>query len=531
MRALAYGAALVLMACAPLAHAQTPPVGFTPPPPPPPPAQPVQGCAVLAKQAGALLGVKAVGLEIKTVAAGALPSGESLSGGMSITGGQAGPNPEFCRVRATMKPSTVSAIRVEIWLPAHDWNGKFLGVGNFGWGGTLPYANMQAGLERGYAVAGNDTGHDSEGPLGHGGKFLLNQPELLQDYAWRANHLMTVAAKAFAAAYYGKAPRWSYWIGCSLGGLQGLIEASRFPQDYDGIVAGAPPNPLVDFNAAQLWPGWLVSRDPALALSDGKLAALHGAVVKACAGPVGSQLGYLENPAACHFDPELVLCKGADGPDCLTSAQVALVRQIYRGPVDGAGRVIFPGPALGSEQEWRPFVGTREFTNAADLLRYAAFNQTDWQPSSLDWGRDIERARDRLKGLLMADDDLIAFAARGGRLLLYVGTQDYHNPAELVSYLERVKGRIGPKGDHYARLFIMPGMNHCAGGQGCDAWDKLAAIDDWVDRKAGRQPRMASKLEQGEVKATYPLCFYPDVALHDGKGPVTNAASYACRPS
>jgi len=519
--------AFALLSIAPMAQAQ----GFTPPPPPPPPAQPVIGCELLARQAAEALGVKLADLSVQTVAAGAFHTSDTVPLGMSITGKPLAANPAFCRIRATLKPSAKSAIRMEVWLPARDWNGKFLGVGNFGWGGTLPYANMQAGLERSYAVAGNDTGHDSEGPMGHGGRFLLGNAESLQDYAWRANHLMTVAAKQLTRLYYGKAPRWSYWIGCSLGGLQGLIEAKRFPEDYDGIVAGAPPNPLVDFNAAQLWPAWLVAKDPALALNEGKLAALHGAVLKACAGEAGRQLGYLEDPAACRFDPQVVACPKGDGENCLMGAQVALVRQIYRGPVDGTGKVIFPGPALGSELDWGPFVGTREFANAADLFRYAAFGQQDWKASGIDWSRDVELARQRLDSLLMADDDLSAFAARGGRLLLYVGTQDYHNPAELAAYLERVKAKIGPKGDHYARLFIMPGMNHCSGGQGCDAWDKLAAIDDWVDRKAGRQPRVANKLENGQLLRSYPLCFYPDVASYDGKGPVTSASSYSCRPS
>jgi feruloyl esterase len=453
------------------------------------------------------------------------------SAGMNITGAfPSDSNPAFCRIQARLKPSAQSDIRVEVWLPIKGWNGKLIGVGNLGWGGNLPYANMLAGLQRGYAVAGNDTGHDSNGPDGEGGKFLLGKPEVLIDYAWRANHLMTLAAKALAKSAYGSAPRRAYWIGCSLGGLQGLIEARKFPDDYDGVVAGAPPNPLASFNAAQLWPNWLIARDRRRGLSADNLVTLHHAVLSACAKQVGTLYGYVEDPAHCHFDPASIQCRPAQTRDCLSARQVALVRWTYRGPVNPrSGKVIFPGPAKGSELEWTPFTNGGEFGNAADLFRYAGLQNAAWRANALDWRKDVPAVVKRLAPLLQVDADFTEFAARGGRLLLYVGGNDYHNPAELANYLGRIHAKLGAKADHYARMFVIPGMGHCAGSAGCDAWDKVEAIDAWVDRKAGRQPREVAKLDAaGAVIRRQPLCYYPEVPTYRGAGDPALAASYQC---
>ncbi len=478
----------------------------------------------------------AVDLSVQTVAADGfkLPNGSvPASSGMSLTGElPSASHPGFCRIVAILKPSLASHIRTEIWLPLEGWNGKFIGVGNFGWGGDLPYANMLAGLQKGYAVAGNDTGHDSKGPAGYGGKFLMGKPDALIDYAYRANHEMTVAAKALIVDFYGSGPKRSYWIGCSLGGLQGLIEARRYPEDYDGIVAGAPPNPLTLFNAAQLWPNWLINRYPKMALSRDKHALLNGAIIKACASPAGQKSGYLDNPAACTFDPKMIQCKSGDAPDCLTKAQVKFVRLVWRGPVDPrTGKVIFPGPAKGAELEWGPFTNGKEFGNALDLYRYAAFQKPQWSSFAMDWAKDVDAAVARVGPLMHVDDDLTAFTRRGGRLLLYVGWNDYHNPVELADYMKRVHAKIGDKADHYVRMFAIPGMNHCALGMGCDSWDKIDAIDAWVDRKAGRQPRTIVRFEQGKVLRTQPLCFWPQMPVYDGTGPADDKSSYTCGPS
>jgi feruloyl esterase len=435
-------------------------------------------------------------------------------------------SPAFCRVGGTIRPSADSEIKFEVWLPAQGWNGKFMAAGNFGWGGSLMLSAMPGGLAQGYAVASTDTGHDSRAEQGKGGRFALGHPEKLIDYAYRADHLMTVHAKAIIKAFYGRGPEYSYWVGCSLGGLEGLIEAKRYPDDYDGIVVGAPPNSLVDFNAAQLWPGWLIQQNPAMKMSKAKFEMLNQAVIKACAGPVGQQQGFIEQPDKCGFEPRQLLCPSEDSADCLTAAQVQLMEQIYRGPVNPrTGAVIFPGPAKGSEAELFAFAGDKPFTNALDLFRYAVFEDPAWDGKHIDWERDIAQARARVGDLLSVDADLRPFFARGGKLLLYIGWNDYHNPAELIDYYQALR-RNG--GSDAVRLFTLPGVGHCFGGPGCDTFDKLGAIDAWVGKGAAPERLLGSKVSDGKVVRTRPLCSYPHTAQYLGNGDINEASSFIC---
>lgn len=437
--------------------------------------------------------------------------------------------PAACRVAGIIRPSPDSAIRFEVRMPQTGWNGKFLGIGNFGWGGALMLSSMPDGLARGYAVASNDTGHDSAAPEGQGGRFILGHPEKLVDYAYRANHLMTVHAKAIVKAFYGRGPEHAYWIGCSLGGLQGLIEAKRYPDDYDGIVAGAPPNPLVDFNAAQLWPGWLVRRHPSWKMSKVKFEMVNDAVIKACAGPVGRRQGLIEEPDRCGFEPRRLLCKGVENPGCLTAGQVRLMELIYRGPADPrTGRVIFPGPAKGSEAELPVFADDAPFVNALDLFRFAAFGDAGWDGKTIDWARDIARARARVGPLLGVDANLKPFFDRGGKLLLYIGGNDYHNPKELIGYYQSLRRHAGSKGGDAVRLFTLPGVGHCTGGAGCDAFDKLGAIDAWVTTGTPPARLVASRVENGKVRRTRPICSHPRTARYKGSGDPDDAASFVC---
>lgn len=450
--------------------------------------------------------------------------------GMSPTGRIAnGPNPAFCQIAATLKPSSDSDIKVEVWLPLKGWNGKFLGVGSFGWGGALMYPGMLSGLEQGYAVAANDTGHDGTTEAGKGGRFALGHPEKLVDYSWRADHLMTVHAKALIQAYYGRKPTRSYWVGCSLGGLEGLIEAKRFPHDYDGIVAGAPPNPLVKFNAAQLWTSWLIKQNPGVNMTKAKFEMVGKAAQQACATPVGRQQGFIEEPDRCSFTPEQLQCKGAETADCLTSAQVKLMQQVYTGPVNPrTGERIFQGPAKGSEAQLGEFADGKPFPVALDLFQYAAFQDPNWDWSTLDWDKTINDAVAKLGPLLHVDSDLKPFFAHGGKLLMYVGWNDFHNPEELAGYYQAVLRDAGDQTRASARLFTVPGMGHCYGGEGCDTFDKLGNLDAWVSHGVAPQRIVAARVEDGKVVRTRPLCAYPQVARYDGKGPMDQAQSFAC---
>ncbi|HUO21752.1 MAG TPA: tannase/feruloyl esterase family alpha/beta hydrolase [Caulobacteraceae bacterium] len=489
---------------------------------------PAIACADLAK--AAMPGATVTAVQAYAAGEYKLPSNRPEPPGMSLTGRyQHRESPAFCRVSLTLAPSADSAIRMEVWLPTSGWNGKFLGVANFGWGGSLMYDGMFNGVLEGYAAASNDTGHDGSGPDGQGGRFSLGHPEKVIDYAYRADHDMTVDAKAIIKAFYGSGPVRSYFIGCSLGGLEGLIEAKRYPADYDGIVAGAPPNPLTTFNAAQLWPSYLVSQDPSRMMPEAKYALVHDAVLKACASPIGQAQGLVEQPDLCRFDPVALQCKGADAPDCLTAPQVFLMRSFYRGPVDPrTNTVIFPGPARGSELGLYDFANGKPFTNALDLYRYTVFQDADWESAKMDWDKDVKTAIAKVGPLLDVDSDLKPFLARGGKLLMYIGWNDYHNPEQLIDYYKALIKTAGPASRGSVRLFTIPGMNHCLGGAGCDTFSKLGVIDAWVDQGQVPERIVAAKIEKFRVVRTRPLCAYPMVARYMGKGDANDAASFDC---
>jgi feruloyl esterase len=513
--ALALSAVLALLACAAPATAQAAPTA----------------CAALART----LPARTDAVDARPVAASKLSltaTDWEKSPGMNIAGQGALPdNPAFCRVSFTLRPATGSAIHTEVWLPARGWNGKFLGVGNFGWGGAIPHGTMLTGLAQGYAVAANDTGHDES--QGHGGRFALGQPERLADYAGRANHLMTEQAKLLIARFYGRPASRSYFIGCSLGGLQALIEAQRYPEDYDGIVAGAPPNPLANFNAAQLWPQYLLAQDPQRFIPAEGYAMVTRAAVKACAGAVGQAYGYIENPAACGFRPRQLLCKAGQTSDCLTAKQADFLDRIYQGPTDPAtGRRIFSGPAQGSEGQLAMFASGREFTNAADFFRYAAFQSPGWSPLKLDWSKDVAAADAATHGDFTVAPDLDAFLRRGGKLLLYIGWNDYHHPGDLMGWHDAVLARAkaaGIDGAGSLRLFAIPGMDHCQGGPGCDTFDKLALIDGWSGGGAAPDAFVAHKWVDGASTREQRVCAYPRVSRYSGSAAMDRRENFTCQ--
>jgi len=260
----------------------------------------------------------------ETVAAGAFVPPGLPAGAPAIPAAAVRNLPAFCRVAATLTPTSDSDVKIEVWLPASGWNGKFQGVGNGGWSGAIVYFALAAALRDGYATASTDTGHS-----GGSGSFALGHPEKLIDFGYRAVHEMTLKAKSIVKAYYGEAPRLSYWNGCSSGGKQGLKEAQRFPEDYDGIIAGAPANNWTHLEAQQIWIAQAVHRDEASFIPASKYPLIHRAVIHACDALDGVIDGLLENPAACRFDPSVLQCKAGDEPTCLTAAQVDSARKIY----------------------------------------------------------------------------------------------------------------------------------------------------------------------------------------------------------
>lgn len=435
--------------------------------------------------------------------------------------------PAFCRVTATLTPTSDSDIRIEVWLPVAGWNGKFQAVGNGGWAGSISYGALAAAVQRGYAASSTDTGHS-----GGGGSFALGHPEKLIDYAYRSEHEMT--AKALIAAYYGQGPKLSYWNGCSAGGKQGLKEAQRFPEDFDGIVAGAPASNWTGRATQSLWVAQAVHRDEAGSLPPAKLALLHQAVLAACDAQDGVPDGVLENPRRCRFDPQALACQAGGDDGCLTAAQVEAVRKIYSAVTNPrTGQVIFPGHERGSELGWGTMAGTRPFSIGVDHFRYVVFQDPNWDYRSFDFAQDAGLAEKVDQGTINAlDPNLKAFFGRGGKLLQYHGWSDPQiSPGSSVAYYESVLAAIGgaAKAGNSYRLFLAPGMAHCGGGEGPNQFDMMSALEQWVEKGKAPDSVIAARLRDGKPERTRPLCPYPLVAVYRGSGSTDDAANFRCK--
>ena len=482
----------------------------------------------------------------QTVAAGAFSPPAPLSGVPPPPAAAPVPSaqtfedlPAFCRVAATLRPSSDSDIKIEVWMPVSGWNGKFEAVGNGGWAGTISYANPVKGralagaLARGYAAASTDTGHTG---TGGDGSFAFDHAEKLVDFAYRAVHEMTVKAKTIVQTYYGTAPKLSYWNGCSTGGRQGLKEAQRYPADYNGIIAGAPANYMTHLSTQSLWVAHATMKDPASRIPREKFVMIHKAVLDACDAGDGVKDGVLEDPTQCRFDPGVLQCKGEDSSTCLTQPQVEAARKIY-GPARNprTGREIFPGLEPGSELGWAALAGgPAPFSISVDHCRYVVFKNPNWDYKTLDFDKDVERADQTDNGLINATDpNLKSFFGRGGKLLMYHGWNDQLiAPRNTINYYTSVVNAVGDMSKSFGsiRLFMVPGMNHCAGGEGPSSFDELTALEQWVEQGKAPDQLMASRQSSGSVDRTRPLCPYPQVAEYKGTGSTDEAANFMCRP-
>jgi feruloyl esterase len=438
--------------------------------------------------------------------------------------------PTFCRVAATLKPTSDSDIKIEIWMPASGWNGKFIAVGNGLWAGTISYTAMSVPLARGYAVASTNTGHD--GTAGDG-SFALGHPEKLIDYGPRAVHEMTVKAKAIIAAYYGNAPKLSYWNGCSTGGRQALMEAQRFPADFNGLIAGAAANNMTHLNAQSLWIALAVHKDEASYIPPTKYPLIHNAVLEACDALDGVKDGVLEDPTRCKFDPKVLECKGADGPGCLTAPQVEAARTIYTPTTNPRTKQqIFPPLEPGSELGWAPKAGPQPFSTASSYWRYVVFKDPNWDYKTFDFDTDVALSDRIASDILNATNpDLKTFFEHGGKLLQYHGWSDpLISPRNSVNYYESVLDTMGgaSKVNESYRLFMVPGMAHCHDGDGPNQFDTISALEQWVEKGKAPDQIIASRIRDGKTDRTRPLCPYPQVATYKGTGSTDDAANFSC---
>ena len=432
--------------------------------------------------------------------------------------------PSFCRVTAVLRPSSDSEIHIEVWLPDRSaWNGKYQGVGNGGWGGSINTADMDAALRRGYATSSTDTGH-----TGGRASFAPGHPEKLIDFGYRAIHEMTFAAKALIASYYGDAPKLSYFVGCSSGGRQALMEAQRFPEDYDGIIAGAATNNWTAMMFGRIWVAQATLTRPEDFIQPALYPVIHRAVLNACP----SHAGVLDDPLNCHFDPKALACKTGQTAECLTPGQVRAAERIYTPATNPrTGAVIFPPMERGSELVWKTLAGGPEPIQLADdYFRYVVFNDPKWDFRKLNFDSDVQRAMAVDHGTLSAmDANLRPFFAHGGKLLQYHGWTDQQvMPENSIRYFEAVRAAVGDAACDSHRLYMVPGMNHCGGGDGPSHFDSLTAMEAWREKGVRPETIPASHITDGQIDRTRNLCAYPQVSRYIGKGSESDAASYAC---
>ena len=459
--------------------------------------------------------------------------------------------PAFCRVAADLHPTSDSDIKVEIWIPASGWNGKYQGQGNGGFAGSIGYDAMAATIAQGYATAGTDTGHAASGV---DARWALHHPEKVNDFGWRAIHEMTVTAKAVIAAYAGSAARRSYFDSCSDGGREALMEAQRFPADYDGIIAGAPANywtHLLSKAAADLQ---ALQANPASYIPPAKLPAIAHAVLAACDAQDGLADGIINDPPRCHFDPATILCKGADSDTCLTAPQVTALKELYAGPRDAHGKLVFPGYEPGAEEGfggWALWItgshpdSSLMYMFSTEYFANMVYEDSAWSWRTFDINSSTAAADEKTSGALNATNpDLSAFERRGGKLILWHGWDDPAISAQnTVNYYNSVIAALGKaKADSFVRLYMAPGVQHCGGGPGPDSFhqfgpvlapadarhDMSVALEQWVDKGIAPDSIIATKMSKAGVEMTRPLCPYPQVAHYKGKGDPKDAASFVC---
>jgi feruloyl esterase len=433
--------------------------------------------------------------------------------------------PSFCRVAAILRPSSDSEIEMEVWLP-ETWNGKFQFVGGGGWAGVISYPALVTAINEGYATASTDTGHK-----GGNANFAIGHPEKVVDFAYRAVHESTVKAKAILTAFYDRGPRFSYWNGCSTGGRQGLMEAQRYPDDFDAIVAGAPANYQTHLHAWDLSVAVPALKDPSSAVSAAKLAALNSAVIGECDAKDGVKDSLLNEPRTCKFDPATLLCKAGDSDTCLTPPQLESVKRMYSPAKTKAGDIVFPGKEPGSETGWNVISGGQAPPGVSLGSFQVAYENLNWDWRSYDLDRDLKIVDEKVGTVINAiNPDLSAFKARGGKLILYHGWNDTAiSPSSTVNYYNSVLAKMGAKQDNWIRLFMIPGMGHCRGGPGPNQVNYMGALERWRESGVSPDHLEAFHVTNNRVDIARPLCPYPQVAQYKGIGSTNDAANFVCK--
>jgi pimeloyl-ACP methyl ester carboxylesterase len=440
--------------------------------------------------------------------------------------------PAFCRVALTVAP----AVRVEVWMPRTTWNERYQGVGGGGYAGSISYGGLANGIRAGYATASTDTGHLSS----QGGRFALNPDgtlnhQLILDFAERSLHEMVLKAKALINAYYGAAPKYSYWTGCSTGGRQGLMAVQRFPEEYDGLLIGAPAINWDRFIPAMLWGNIVMQQELGGQMSSAKLGAVSSAAVAACDAADGIMDGVVHDPRRCDYDPAASICQaGSDPATCLTPAEANAVRKIWEGPVS----------AKTGKRLWYFYERSASFANLPNPSNFSIPNDhfSHWlaQDPAFDW-RTVTQAgfesrfrlsQRKFNEVIGTDEDnLQRFRKRGGRMIIWHGEDDARiMPRGTVNYFDRVlAGNGGAKHvDYFARLFLAPGVAHCGGGAGPNPVGLFEAVVNWVENGVAPDTILASRTLPDATVRTRPLCPYPKTTKWIGVGSTDDAANFVC---
>jgi pimeloyl-ACP methyl ester carboxylesterase len=439
--------------------------------------------------------------------------------------------PAFCRVALTVAPQ----IQIEVWLPKDTWNGRYRGEGGGGYAGQVSHGGLAAGIRAGYATASTDTGH----PASAGGTFALNpdgslNTQLIGDFAERSLRELALKAKAVFGAYYGMAPTYSYWNGCSTGGRQGLMAAQRFPEEYDGLVIGAPAINWDRFIPSELWPHIVMNKTVGGPISAAKLTAVTKAAVAACDPNDSVVDGVINDPRKCTYNPAALVCKpGDDAASCLTLQEADAIRKIWDGPTSAAGERLWFGLERGASLNFlagnNPFpIATTHFQHW--LRQNPSF---DWRTvSEADFEADFRASQRKFGDVIGTDDpNLTAFRKHGGKMIIWHGESDQLIfPRGTVNYFERVVAENGGarQVNEFARLFMAPGVGHCAGGDGPNPVRVFEAVVNWVEKGVAPNTIPASRRREDGTMLTRPLCPYPTTAKWTGTGSTDDAANFTC---
>jgi hypothetical protein len=472
--------------------------------------------------------------------------------------------PARCVVQAISRPTSDSDITIEVWLPTQGWNKRYQQTGNGGWAGAIQAANLAYATQRGYAAASTDNGH--QGGITDA-SFVVGHPEKLVDFGYRALRETAETAKALIEAFYGQKPAHSYFNGCSDGGREALMEAQRYPEDFDGILAGAPANDWSHMSASHVWDTEALTSSVGSAIPPAKLPAIHAAVLAACDAKDGLRDGLISDPRACHFNPAILTCKGADGSECLTKSQVEALAKIYAGPrnpVTGAQE--FPGYEPGTETAPNSWAGwiiadvpehSMEYGFGITYYKDAVFEHTPWSLQTMDFDKDVALADQKVGAIIdSTNTDLRSFRDHGGKLIQYHGWGDAAiAPMSSIDYYEQVGAFLAKYPDPRAakpqsesdfyRLFMVPGLGHCSSGvgpvnfgqiestgtegRGDPERDILAALVQWVETGVAPERLIGVGPAPGDPSKQLSRPFYPYPAIthYNGQGDPNDAASFS----